>query len=68
MVWNGGFRKILVETDFMAMVDVLRRAPNQNQPHYGIIQSCQDFDYAIAYHVYCECNRLANVFIFLLVI
>ena len=64
MAWNTGFRKFLVETDSLAVVHLLSKAPNLNHPLYSIIQGCKSFIDADwdchVQHVFREGNRLTD--------
>ncbi|KAK0595722.1 hypothetical protein LWI29_009351 [Acer saccharum] len=64
LAWNAGFRKVLVESDSLHVVQLMHTASKQNHPCFSIIQSCKnlllaDWDCSIT-HVFREGNRLAD--------
>ncbi|KAL5791917.1 hypothetical protein ACOSP7_000511 [Xanthoceras sorbifolium] len=64
LTWKAGFRKILVESDSLILVELLGKDDIENHPLFTIISSCKlllnkDWDCRVK-HMFRECNRLAN--------
>ncbi|KAK3205344.1 hypothetical protein Dsin_019390 [Dipteronia sinensis] len=64
MAWRKGFRKMVVETDSMAVIQLIAKNTNSNHPLFSIIKSCkslisEEWDCSVK-HVFREGNMVAN--------
>ena len=64
MAWNSGYKKVLVESDCLEVVQLMHKVTKPNHPCFSIIQSCKnlmlaDWDCSVN-HVYREGNKLAD--------
>ncbi|KAL5817729.1 hypothetical protein ACOSQ3_026107 [Xanthoceras sorbifolium] len=64
--WDRGFRRVMVETDSMAVVEVLKKRAAANHPVFGLLNQCHnllnDENWRCnLVHIFRECNRVADM-------
>ncbi|KAK2649549.1 hypothetical protein Ddye_017038 [Dipteronia dyeriana] len=64
IAWNAGYRKIIVEADSLAVVNLLSKDIHVNHPLFSIVTGCFSLITAnwccVLNHIYREDNRLAD--------